>query len=315
MTYTILWRIILKAERLNRIIEFIKNKQENELVDFKERYYHSNTKYDLIKDIMSFSNNLSNEEKYIIFGIEDTNKETLGIQINDLPDISEINNLIKSYCDPFINVEMETFKYENCDLGVLVVCSNNYERPYVVKKDYSFKGVNKLNSGDIYIRKSANNFKASRNDLEEIYANRDIVNVISDENNVFLKDITIGRKKEKMCCIPIKISNNSNKNFAICKGIVHWVYTDTNTGTDIFYIENECDNYKVELHKITSIPFNINANSQYKKNLLVSIKPDFLNIISKRLDMGEKPDIVVKLYDCQNRELKIKFHVNNLMNN
>ena len=31
--------------------------------------------------------------------------------------------------------------------------------------------------------------------------------------------------------------------------------------------------------------------------------------------MGEKPDIVVKLYDCQNREFKIKFHVNNLINN
>ena len=305
----------MKKERLDRIIEFIQNKQENELIDFKERYYHSNTKYDLIKDIMSFSNNLSNEEKYIVFGIEDTNKEPLGIQINDLPDISEINNLIQTYCEPFIYIEIETFKYKNCDLGVLVICSNNYERPYVVKKDYSFSGSNKLTLGDIYIRKSANNFKATRNDLEEIYANRDIVTIISDNNNVYLKDITIVRKKEIMCCIPIKISNNSNKNFAICKGIVHWIYADTNTGTDIIYIENESDNYKVELRKITSIPFNINANSQYKKNLLLSIKPDFLSIIIKRLNMGDKPDIVVKLYDCQNREFKIKFHLNNLINN
>lgn len=305
----------MKTERLNRIIEFIKNKQENELVDFKEKYYHSNTKYDLIKDIMSFSNNLSNEEKYIIFGIDDTNREPLGIQINNLPDISEINNLIQSYCEPFINVEIETFKYENCDLGVLVVCSNNYERPYVVKKDYSFGGSNKLNLGDIYIRKSANNFKATRSDLEDIYTNREVVDVNIDGNNVFLKDIMLGRKKEKMCCIPIKISNNSNKNFAICKGIVHWVYSNTNTGTDVLYIENQCDNYKAELNKITFIPFNINANSQYKKSLLISIKSDFLTIIDKRLNMGEKPDIVVKLYDCQNREFKIKFHVNNLIIN
>ena len=38
------------------ISSLIQNKQENEFVDFKQFYYHEDKKYDLIKDIVSFSN-------------------------------------------------------------------------------------------------------------------------------------------------------------------------------------------------------------------------------------------------------------------
>ena len=38
------------------ISTLIQNQQENEFVDFKQYYYHDDKKYDLIKDIVSFSN-------------------------------------------------------------------------------------------------------------------------------------------------------------------------------------------------------------------------------------------------------------------
>lgn len=51
------------------ISSLIQNKQENEFVDFKQFYYHEDKKYDLIKDIVSFSNEVTSVDKYIVFGI------------------------------------------------------------------------------------------------------------------------------------------------------------------------------------------------------------------------------------------------------
>lgn len=45
------------------ISSLIQNKQENEFVDFKQFYYHENKKYDLIKDIVSFSNEVTSVDK------------------------------------------------------------------------------------------------------------------------------------------------------------------------------------------------------------------------------------------------------------
>lgn len=49
------------------ISSLIQNKQENEFVDFKQFYYHEDKKYDLIKDIVSFSNEVTSVDKYIVF--------------------------------------------------------------------------------------------------------------------------------------------------------------------------------------------------------------------------------------------------------
>lgn len=42
----------------NQIINLIISQDENDQVDFKKEYYSKEKKYDLIKDIVSFANNI-----------------------------------------------------------------------------------------------------------------------------------------------------------------------------------------------------------------------------------------------------------------
>ena len=51
------------------IVELIKRNKETDFVDFKEFFYNNEKKHDLIKDVVSFANNVNVKNKYIIFEI------------------------------------------------------------------------------------------------------------------------------------------------------------------------------------------------------------------------------------------------------
>ena len=74
------------------ISSLIQNKQENEFVDFKRFYYHDDKKYDLIKDIVSSSNEATSVDEYIVFGVINETWEPVGIDLSTMPDVSVIND-------------------------------------------------------------------------------------------------------------------------------------------------------------------------------------------------------------------------------
>ena len=49
--------------------------RETPCVDFKRDFYAKLSQSDLPKDVCAFANSISNEDKYIIFGIEDKTRE------------------------------------------------------------------------------------------------------------------------------------------------------------------------------------------------------------------------------------------------
>lgn len=55
------------------IIELINLKQEGPYWDFKREWYSKEKKQDLLHDIISMSNNLSNRDAYIIIGVDEEN--------------------------------------------------------------------------------------------------------------------------------------------------------------------------------------------------------------------------------------------------
>ena len=119
------------------ISSLIQNKQENEFVDFKQFYYHEDKKYDLIKDIVSFSNEVTSVDKYIVFGIINGSWEPAGIDLSTMPDVSVINDLLHTYVEPFIYVEIGQMKYNGKDLGYIKIPVDRADRPYVIKKEYT----------------------------------------------------------------------------------------------------------------------------------------------------------------------------------
>ncbi len=302
-----------KKLREQKLIYLIENQIESEFVDFKQEFYHKEATQDLIKDVISFANASSNEEKYIIFGIAD-NYEMFDIDYETVRDISEINQILKEYCEPFINIEIYRFTYKCKELLALII-SGNVDRPYLIKKDYKKNGSFMLREGDIYIRHGATNFKANRNDLDCIYANRENIMFTVKDNSIRFINLRHGHKKEQVCCIQILIDNNSDKSIIVHKGNINWQYYNTSTRSKIIYIEDQEDCYIKELISIDVKPFQIQARSQYQKLLFVKISDEMIEIIKNK--EKEKLKISIILTDALSREIKfdtiidfIKFELN-----
>ena len=115
------------------IISLIVAQDENDQVDFKKEYYSKEKKYDLIKDIVSFANNTKPRDKYIVFGIENSSWIPTGISLSSLPDISEVNDLLHMYVEPFIDVELGHIEHQGVTIGFIRIPHNELNRPYVEK--------------------------------------------------------------------------------------------------------------------------------------------------------------------------------------
>lgn len=287
--------------REQKLISLIEKQKESEFVDFKQEFYHKEATQDLIKDVISFANAQSNEEKYIIFGVSDT-YNLFDIAYEKIRDISELNQVIKEYCEPFINVEFYRFIYEEKKLLALII-AKNVDRPYLIKKDYQKNGTVMLRAGDIYIRHGATNFKANRADLDFIYANREKILLIVKDNSIRFINLRHGHKKEQVCCIQVFIDNNSNKSIIIHKGSINWQYHNTSIGSPIMYIEAQEDNYIKELTCINFKPFQIQAHTQYQKALFVKVSDEMVEIIKSKEMEKEKLKISIKLIDASNKEM------------
>lgn len=78
-----------------RIWELINDKIENDICDFKLKYYDDNKKYEIIKDITSFANSPLPLDKYIIFNVDNETRELGMLNKDTIPDVSEINNILR----------------------------------------------------------------------------------------------------------------------------------------------------------------------------------------------------------------------------
>ena len=287
--------------REQKIISLIKTHKESEIVDFKQEFYHKEKTQDLIKDIVSFANSGSNEEKYIVFGVDEGNN-LLDVNYEEVRDISEINQILKEYCEPFINVEIYKFTFKGKRLLALIICEN-MDRPYLIKKDYQKNGIALIRAGEIYIRHGATNFKANRNDLDYIYANRERILLTVKNNAIQFKNLRHGHKKEQVCCLQILVDNNSNKSIIVHRGIINWQYHNTSTGSQIAYIEDQEDCYVKELVSINIKPFQIHAHTQYQKVLFAKVSDGMIGIIKSKELENEKLKISITLTDASNTEI------------
>lgn len=287
-----------QVEKVQKIISLIENKTESEIIDFKREFYHKDKIYDLIKDVLSFANDLNKEEKFIVFGI-DEQFDLININYNEVRDISSLNELINEYCEPYIRVELIKFTYNGVSLLALGI-ADNFDRPYVIKKDFIRNSYTYLRKGEIYLRKGATNLKASREDLDKIYAHREQVELKVKNDKILFRMIQIRGQREKKCCIPILIDNNTKKTIIINSGIVLWGYHDNLISSNIEFIENDESRYK-ELISINEKPFNIQAHSQYYKLAIFNVGEQFLEIIKNR--RNDELTLAIKLFDAFNKEI------------
>ncbi len=297
----------------NRIKELIEFGEESDIVDFKQQYYHNAKKHDLIKDIISFANAAPTEDKYIIFGVSDDTREVTGISYDQIPDISDINQLIRTYCEPFIEIDVKWIDIDTQKVASIIIKSQNMQKPYVVAKDYSSNGKLHLQAGDIYIRKSANNFRALRNDIEEIYNTRLFVDILSVDHTIKIGMVEIARIKNKFVRIPIRIINNTDNSFVFAKAMIKWIYPNSQVKTDVKYIEDDISLFKHNLVTIDKSPFIVSTKSQNQKVLYSDVSDGFCKIVSENEALQQNLKIEISLFDARGIEYKTSFCAENII--
>ena len=300
-------------QRKKIIVAKIENGVEDDTVDFKRQYYHDAKKHDLIKDLISFANASSLEEKYIIIGVDDQSRDILGVSENAIPDISNINQIIRTYCDPFVDIELEQFVVNDKRIAAIVIKNTNLQKPYVVSKDYSYKDKVYLHAGDIFVRKSANNFRALRCDIEEIYKTRLVVEVIPCDNKVEIGLIEFAKVKQEFVRVPIRLINSTDNTFVFSKATIRWMYPDSNTGSSVLYIDDDRKQFKQLLTPIEKTPFVLLAKTQTQKVMYAKVSEGFCKVIRQNESMHQDLMVEVSLFDAHGTEHKTSFTVDKIV--
>lgn len=148
---------------------FLSRGKEGDFWDFKLEWHEKIE--DLIKDIICFSNTVHDENCYLVFGIADDGS-IMGMssarrkQADILDAISNLNFA----GDNLPNISVETIRFDNTELDVLIVYNTN-STPIYLKKTYG-----KMKQGCIYARvgdrNTPDNSNAEINVIEQLWRKR-----------------------------------------------------------------------------------------------------------------------------------------------
>ncbi len=209
----------------NDLLEYLNNARETSSVDFKREFYKSLKASDMPKDIAAFANTISDKDSVIIFGVEDDSRKTIGIDRETFPSQDDIDAYISQTIEPFVNVECGIIELDNgSNIGYICVLSNNINPPYIIKKTCGQN--NRIEKGDIYIRKGSCNQKADRSDIDNMYINRGKQYVKIYENYAFIRPIDTLDAHPTYGRINIEIFNDSPRPIIINGGNVYITVDD-----------------------------------------------------------------------------------------
>lgn len=279
------------------ISSLIQARQENEFVDFKQFYYHDDKKYDLIKDIVSFSNESTSIDKYIVFGVINGTWEAVGIDLTTMSDVSDINDLLHMYVEPFIYVEIGHIRYNGKDLGYIKIPIDRADRPYIIKKEYSKQGKTHLRCGEIYVRKNANNFIATRRDLDHIYRNNGTFQISAFESTVDIGFVQIRNDRESFIQIRTVLANNTNHSINICRGSCD-ISTVRNTAQyKCIYCADRTRKFSNDQQMLSDVPVFLASGMELQKSLYFLISAESSDLLLKKQREGEHFFIKLDLFD------------------
>ena len=291
----------MSLSRVNEIQEYIssliQNRQENEFVDFKQFYYHDDKKYDLIKDVVSFSNESTSVDKYIVFGVVNGTWEAEGIDLSTMPDVSDVNDLLHVYVEPFIYVEVGQIKYNGKDLGYIKIPVDRADRPYVIKKEYTKQGKTHLRCGEIYVRKNANNFIATRRDLDHIYKNNGAFQISIFETSADIGFIQIRNARKSFVQIRTVLANNTNHAINICRGTCDISTSRNTTQYECVYCEDRTRKFSNAPSTLNVVPIFLSSGMELQKSLYFSISAESADLLLRKQREGERFFIKLDLFD------------------
>lgn len=287
-----------------KVLELVRNKNENDICDFKCRYYHENKKYDLIKDIASFANCTISLDKYIIFNIDDDTRNIGQMDENTIPDISEINSLLREYVEPHLLIELNKFTSQESWIAYLKISANNMDKPYVIKKDFIRESKTFLAQGQVYIRRNATNHKANRHDLDEIYESREKCEIKLYDEKITVKEVCINNLKTIFYTLRFIIKNDSKYNFLLQAAVVQFSSQAHSFIAKGKYIEDEKQFFSTSLNDIKTVPFSVLANTTTQKTLYFSVSEQGTNRLKENLSKEQPHTIKLTTTDTNGKTIQ-----------
>ena len=279
------------------ISALIQNQRENEFVDFKQFYYHNDKKFDLIKDVVSFANDSTSADKYIVFGVTNGTWEVVGIDLSTIPDVSSINDLLHMYVEPFIYVEIGQIKYNGKELGYIKIPADHADRPYVIKREYSKQGKTHLRCGEVYVRKNANNFIATRRDLDYIYRNNGVFSISVFDSTVDIGIIQIRNNRKLFVQLRVVLANNTNHAINICGGTCDISTSRTVTQYECMHCEDKIRKFSNTPSTISDVPVFLSSGMELQKSLYFSISAESAEILLRKQREGDRFSVKLVLFD------------------
>lgn len=268
----------------DKIIEYINKKIETNVFDVKQSYYHSNKKFDLIKDVVAFANSSSTDDKYIVFNIDNTTFELSNMDMSSLPDVSEIDNLLNEYCEPKIDVELNKFNYNGGQIAYLKVCSSNLNFPYMIKKNFDSNGKIKLSQGQIYIRRGATNSIANRLDLDTLINERVSRIIKIESQSIEPRRIVVDNKSVLMYSSSFIFRNSANVNCLIKSAEIILKIPENIFSIKVAFIGISGIEAFASKEFLDHKSFNIDANSTIEKSVFFEITKECKDILMKHQD-------------------------------
>ncbi len=287
----------------DRVIELIESSRETDFCDFKREFYHDAKKGDMIKDILSFANSIEYGDKYIIFNIDNETHQLGTMESGSIPDISEINGLLREYCEPYIGVEVDIFPYENSNVAYIKIPVESSDRPYLVKKDYSREGKIILQQGQIFLRRNADNFKANRMDLDKVYESRIKRKLEISKKEIVEKESVIKNKIERYFVMEFTLFNNAKYNYLIDDVKIFFKYPGhcfsiSNNNILITDINNVGKN-----DVIIDMPFSVEAFSTIKKSLRFKLSSVCIEQIKRCITDFSEPTVWMEFQDVKKQKI------------
>lgn len=278
----------------------ITNKIENEIFDVKRSYYHEKKKYDLIKDVLAFANSSSVGDKYIVFNIDNDTFQLCDMDMSTLPDVSDINALLREYCEPNIDIELSKFHFNGGQIAFLKISNINLDFPYMIKKDYVVDGKVKLHQGQIYIRRGATNFIANRLDLDMLIDMRVSRTIIIEAQLMVQRQFVVDNQATPMYSYPFIFKNAAKTNYLIKSAKINLATSKSVFSIDVSYISNFDTKSFNSQDLLDRALFDVAANSVVQKNIFFSITPECKNIL---MQSGGEIKATLTLVDVNNDEV------------
>lgn len=286
------------------VIKLINIGKENDCCDFKKTFYVRDKYGEMIKDIVAFANNTECEDKYIIFNVDDDTHKVGTEKFENIPDVSTINELIRGYVEPYIDIELGEFDYESSKIVYIKVLQKNIDRPYVIKKDKAQNGKCQVKQGDIFIRKNATNFKANRDDLDNIYDMREKRRVVIDTMEVKNKECCIDNVMKEIFIVSFIFENHSKnnyllnevdvlisvKNHSFCVNGAYLISTDNVSSDKIFILKDA--------------QFSINPYFIEKKSIGFELSDGYIKKMKETYGQNIDCNICIKMKDVNGYEVE-----------